>query len=78
MRGTGFWGVRILGTKVWEAEKCHICRVTREEHVGQEKRVWVWTDQKKMQVPRFAALTGRLRVWGLRLAVSWLLKMSMS
>ena len=45
---------------------------------GGEKRVWVCPDQKKMQVHRFAALTGRLRVWGLGLAVSWLLKMSMS
>ena len=45
---------------------------------GGEKRVWVCPDQKKMQVHRFAALTGRLRVWGLWLAVSWLLKMSMS
>lgn len=78
MIGTEFWGVRILGTKVWEVEKCQVCRVTEEEHVGQERRVWVWTDQKEMQVHRFAALMGRLRVWGLWLAVSWLLKMSMS
>ena len=52
--------------------------MTKEGRVGQEKRVWVWPDQKEMQVHRSAALTGRLRVWGLWLAVSWLLKMSMS
>lgn len=65
MVGTEFWGVRILGTKVSGVEKCQVCRVTEEEHVGQERRVWVWTDLKEMQVHRFAALTGRLRVWGL-------------
>lgn len=31
---------------------------------GPGEEGWVWTDQKKMQVLRFAALTGRLRVWG--------------
>lgn len=43
-----------------------------------EEGVWVWTDQEENASSGFAALTGRLRVWGLRLAVSWLLKMSMS
>ena len=36
-----------------------------EEHVGRERRLWVWTDQKETQVHRFGAPMARLRVWGL-------------
>ena len=60
------------------AEKWQTCRVTGEEHVGQERRVWVWTDRKETQVHRFEALTARLRVWGLWLAARWPLKTCMS
>lgn len=55
-----------------------MCRVTEEDHVGQERGVWVWTDRKETQVHRFEALTARLRVWGLWLAGRWPLKTCMS
>lgn len=65
IRGTGLGGGRIPGTKMREVEHCQAGRMMEEEHVGRERRLWVWTDQKETQVHRFGAPMARLRVWGL-------------